>query len=147
MSYWDQHIATKSSTGSTLRQHIRRPLRQRFQLGEQELKKHLVPLVYPPMNRQIPQWIGLNSRRINDFDWEIRRTRPQSTPIKPLERNEQTSTQTCPVLGWKSALDLYRVVSLRLIADAHWETFKRLLCAQSSQSNTTPLSKAYCALG
>lgn len=35
----------------------------------------------------------------------------------------------------------------RLIADAHWETFKRLLCAQSSQSNTTPLSKAYCALG
>ena len=116
MSYGDQHIASKSSTGSTLRQHIRRPLRQRFQLGEQELKKHLVPLVYPPMNRQIPQWIGLNSRRINDFDWEIRRTRPQSTPIKPLERNEQTSTQTCPVLGWKSALDLYRVVSLRLDA-------------------------------
>jgi hypothetical protein len=58
------------------------------------------------MNRQIPQWIGLNSRRINDFDWEIRRTRPQSTPIKPLERNEQISPQTCTVLGWKSAFGL-----------------------------------------
>ncbi len=79
------------------------------------------------MNRQIPQWIGLNSRRINDFDWEIRRTRPQSTPIKPLERNEQTSTQTCPVLGWKSALDLYRVVSLRLVADAQPAFIERLL--------------------